>query len=97
MKHYLIPVTGDVEPSLIGPFDTSAQQIMAAQKTHAEQEEEDSLFWLDIAEDGTPQVGAFDPLAFEEAEDEDEGYDDGKVLIAGQLYDEETGWEAEPQ
>lgn len=30
-------------------------------------------------------------------DDEDEGYDDGKVLIAGILYDKQTGQEADPQ
>jgi hypothetical protein len=88
MKHYVIYVWRDVEPQLHGPFPSDESQIEAA-KLLDKVGAEGGLFWLDI-EDDVPTIGAFDPLTFGEM-------DDGKTLIAGVLYDNETLEEADPQ
>lgn len=74
--YWLIAVKGDVEPEVLGPWESVGEQILAAKKLRraeegyrAELTDEDGLFWLDIDAAGTPEVGSFDALLFEERED----------------------------
>jgi hypothetical protein len=45
-KHLLV-MWGDVEPQLIGPFDTDEARLEAARKHRREQSDEDGLYMLD--------------------------------------------------
>lgn len=59
IKYYIIPVWSGFDPEpLKGPYQTFTGMKRAARKIHANQREDDAIFWLRI--DGEyPIVGAF--------------------------------------
>jgi len=66
MKHYLINVAGLIDPQVIeGPFDTdeelleAVKRVVASKEYDLDEEGEDALFWLDIDDDGKPEIGSF--------------------------------------
>lgn len=59
IRRYLVPVHGCVEPELEGPFEDDEERLERAREIHAEQDQDDALFWLDIPSDGEPVIGAF--------------------------------------
>jgi hypothetical protein len=60
-------VFGCVDPDMIGPFSSPEAQMEMAKKIHAEQDQDDGLFWLNIV-DGKPEIGAFSGGDFMEKE-----------------------------
>jgi len=57
--YYVLPVYGCTDPEpLVGPFDTQEEMLTAAIEVHAEQKEQDAIFWL-VIEGGTPQIFSF--------------------------------------
>ena len=59
IKHYLIEVSGGVEPFAQGPFETEDERDEIAKEIHAEQDEDDRLFWADVNERGVLTVGSY--------------------------------------
>lgn len=60
MTLYYVEVFGCVEPEITGPFKTEEDRDEEAMKARAEQDDAtDALFWLDVHEDGTAQMGAY--------------------------------------
>jgi hypothetical protein len=59
-KYYVMPVWGCVEPQpLTGPFKTYDGMVKRAVKIHAEQGEEDAIFWMRTGGTSRPVVGTF--------------------------------------
>jgi hypothetical protein len=59
VKYYVLPVWGCVEPQpLIGPFKSYEAMTKRAVKVHAEQGEEDAIFWMRTGK-GAPAVSTF--------------------------------------
>ena len=67
-KYYLVPVWGDVEPSIEGPFVTSVERDASAKKIRAADDDDlkNGLYWLNIDEDGQPEIGAYSGRFFED-------------------------------
>ena len=59
IKHYLIEISGGVEPFAQGPFETEDERDEIAKEIHAGQDEDDSLFWADVNERGVLTVGSY--------------------------------------
>jgi hypothetical protein len=59
IKHYLIEVSGGVEPFAQGPFQNEQERDAIAKEIHAEQDEDDVLFWADVDERGRLTVGSY--------------------------------------
>lgn len=59
IKHYLIEVSGDVEPFAQGPFEREDERDEIAKEIHAGQDEDDCLFWADVNERGVLTVGSY--------------------------------------
>lgn len=59
VKFYIVPVHGCIEPIIAGPYASESERDKAALDARQDQDESDALFWLDIAEDGTPTIGAY--------------------------------------
>ncbi len=57
--YYLLGVEGGVEPTVHGPYATIDEQENAGKQIHREQEEDDSLFWAEVEEEGALTVGAY--------------------------------------
>ena len=56
---YVLGVWGEVEPEMIGPFDTDEERITAAQKYLADNDgAESSVFRVDVT-DGVPSTSSF--------------------------------------
>ena len=58
-KYYLIEVGGGVEPFAQGPFETEDDRDEIAKEIHANQEDNDCLFWADMDERGVLTVGSY--------------------------------------
>lgn len=60
-RFYVIEVVGDVEPCLSEPFATEALRDAHARKLRSADDSDlsNGLYWLDVAGDGTPQVGSY--------------------------------------
>ena len=59
IKHYLIEISGGVEPFAQGPFETENERDEIAKEIHAGQDEDDCLFWADVNERGVLTVGSY--------------------------------------
>ena len=59
IKHYLIEVSGGVEPFAQGPFETEDERDEIAKEIHAGQDEDDGLFWAAVNERGVLTVGSY--------------------------------------
>lgn len=59
-KYFLLVIEGDVDPHLVGHYQTS-DDVLAAARAHREgdPEGEDGLFTLTIDQGGRPQVDTF--------------------------------------
>lgn len=69
MKHYLIVVYGDIEPITKGPYATPKTLLRAALKARKDDpNKENGIFWLDIAKNGKPKIGAWSGGCFEDEE-----------------------------
>jgi len=57
-KFYLLHIVGDVEPVVVGPFDTESERDERARQLRAEDiEGRSGLFWLDAT--GKVEAGAY--------------------------------------
>ena len=70
MKHYLIVVEGDIEPSVEGPFTPKKLAAQARESRKQDPEQQNGLFWLDIDKNGKPKIGAWSGGFFEDEEAE---------------------------
>jgi hypothetical protein len=68
VRYYLIHLEGCVEPGLVGPFPSERVRDMNAKRMGASHREPDALFWLDVAEEGTPLLGAYPAGLIEETD-----------------------------
>ena len=59
IKHYLIEVSGGVEPFAQGPFETEDERDEIAREIRAGMEQDDCLFWADVDERGVLTVGSY--------------------------------------
>lgn len=60
IQYWIVPVFGCIEPeSLVGPFLTFGNMKKRAKKVHAEQSEDDAIFWLRTQDGKKPQINAF--------------------------------------
>ena len=60
LQYYVLPVYGCTDPEpLVGPFDAYDEMIVEAIAIHAEQKDEDAIFWLKINIKGEPSVASF--------------------------------------
>lgn len=67
MKRYLLTVFGGVEADVHGPYPDEDARFAAAVDINDEQDRaSDSLFTLDIGDDGEPYVGVFSAVAFDD-------------------------------
>jgi DNA-directed RNA polymerase subunit M/transcription elongation factor TFIIS len=67
-KHYLLIVSGCVEPQpLEGPFTEEERDARAREARNAD--EDDGVFWVEIDENGVPEIGAFSGAFMEEQDD----------------------------
>jgi hypothetical protein len=57
--HYLIVVSGGIEPVAQGPFGTEDERDEIAKEIHAGQDEDDCLFWADVNESGVLTVDSY--------------------------------------
>ena len=64
-RHFLIPVYGDVEPVMLGPYGDADERDTAAKAYRIINGDEDGIFWLDIPDDGPPKIGAYSGGFFE--------------------------------
>jgi hypothetical protein len=68
-KYYVVPIFGSVEPQILqGPYARPEAMIEAARVVHAEQSQNDSIFWLEIDDKGTPTMGTFTTAELEPEE-----------------------------
>jgi hypothetical protein len=74
MKHYLIVCIGMTDPEVVsGPFADNnelvdeARKLVAHEQYDLDEYGEDALFWLDIDEDGKPEIGSFSAGFMDEA------------------------------
>jgi len=74
MKHYLIICIGMTDPEVIdGPFSDNdklieaAKKLVVSNKFELSEYGEDALFWLDIDDDGKPEIGSFSGGFMDEA------------------------------
>ena len=58
-NYYLIEVEGGVEPTVHGPYHTKHERDNAAKQIRRRQQEDNALFWADIAEAGILAVGPY--------------------------------------
>jgi len=70
-RFYLVDVWGGVEPHAVGPFADADQRDQQARSVRGRQDDEDTLFWADVAPDGTLTVGAYTNHFFEAAANHD--------------------------
>ena len=57
--YYIVPVFGCTDPEpLAGPFKLYRNMLRRARKIHANQKEEDAIFWL-VIRNGRPMIGSF--------------------------------------
>jgi len=68
-KWYLLIVQGDVEPTVVGPFDSNVIMENRAAQWRALYGKEDGLYGMQAVE--KPAVWAFPAALFEEEEDDD--------------------------
>ena len=59
MDYYLLFIWEDVEPALIGPFDTIEERDSEAQKYRKEQGEQHGYFPLQVVKGCLVEVGVF--------------------------------------
>jgi hypothetical protein len=66
--HYLIQVYGGTQPFTHGPYkNVWTRETRAKRMFREEIKDEDSLFWLDVLEDGHISIGSFSNAFAEEA------------------------------
>ena len=58
-NYYLLEVEGGVEPTVHGPYNTKHERDNAAKQIRRRQQEDNALFWADIAEAGILAVGPY--------------------------------------
>ena len=58
-RHYILHVVGCVDPLLAGPFGDGNERNDKARQLRNRFPDSDAFFWLDVAEDGIPTVGAY--------------------------------------
>jgi len=58
-NYYLLEVESGLEPIVRGPYHTEHERDNAAKQIRQRQKENDSLFWADINEAGTLEVGPY--------------------------------------
>lgn len=58
MKYYVLFVEGDVEPSLVGPFDNEEERDAEARRVRAENDE-NGVYALEVTPDGIPAVRSY--------------------------------------
>jgi len=56
---YLLIMHGDIEPEVIGPYDTEDQRDIAALAYRAEHGRDDGVFMLSTDDAGVPSVEAY--------------------------------------
>lgn len=64
MKHYVLLVEGDTEPSLKGPYDEPFVRDDHARMLKAEYRDESGIYWLNQEDDGTLDTGAYSGAFF---------------------------------
>jgi hypothetical protein len=90
-KYYLIDVYAGIEPSIIGQYETEKLRDEAALKHRKEeQSDEDCLFTLDIADDGTPEVGTYSNGFFMGEDDDGDMFIDAVATSRAKLEAEEN-------
>lgn len=57
--YYLIAMQGDVDPSLLGPFDDDSQRLQAAKEYRQNEGDDDGLYRLDVPKGVVPVVDTF--------------------------------------
>jgi hypothetical protein len=57
--YYLIAMQGDVDPSLLGPFDDDSQRLQAAREYRQNESDDDGLYRLDVPKGVVPVVDIF--------------------------------------
>ena len=65
-KFYVLFVWGDVDPDLIGPFDTDEARDEEAKEKRYQEGDEHGYYWMDVDEEGIPNVGSYTGSFFEE-------------------------------
>lgn len=56
---YLLTVWGDVDPETHGPYSTDAERLQAARKWLMAEPDRGSVYRLNVAADGAPEVDSF--------------------------------------
>lgn len=70
--HYLVVVSGDVEPNLWGPYATEEARDQAA-KDHRKEDSDmnDGLYPLDVDKKGRPEIGSYCGSDLDEEDDKE--------------------------
>lgn len=65
MRYYVLTIRGGVEPELSVVHYDEQRRNRLARKIHKETKDTDAVLWLDIDEEGTPEVGSWTREFFE--------------------------------
>ena len=66
MKHWLVILEEDIEPTIMGPYKGDRGLLQAARRHRkSDAERRDGLFGLEISSSGSPEIYAFSGLEIE--------------------------------
>jgi hypothetical protein len=69
MKHYLFITWGDIDPEILGPFESEDTRDDRAKELKKEHGDENGIFMLDVEDNGMPSANAYSGGFFKDVED----------------------------